>query len=302
MSDLVSAIITTYMRPPNIVFRAIDSVFNQTYSNIEVIVVDDSPSYYEGRKILQNEVAKYGGKIIYIQHISNMGACAARNTGLSVANGKYVAFLDDDDEWLPEKIEQQVSLFLDEQTALVYCGKMVVNDSTGMVFCDELNAYAGYIYDKLIYNNFIGSTSFPLIRKRVLIEVGGFDPLMQSAQDYDVWLRLTRNYKVDFVRQPLVKYHVHNGERISTNYKARISGQERLIQKNLDYLHQIPEAWWWRLLRLSLQYSKDMQLIRAIQVWMNALAKQPLRIITNIDYLIRILFYYLKSKFCMKKL
>ncbi|MBO5778759.1 MAG: glycosyltransferase family 2 protein [Clostridia bacterium] len=296
MLELVSVVITTYMRPTEIVVRAIDSVLSQTYSNIELIVVDDSPSNYDGREQLRKELEKYKGKIKYVQHEANMGACVARNTGLKVSTGHYVAFLDDDDEWLPEKIEQQISKFDDRDIALVYCGRIVVNDTTGMTFEDESEEHTGYVYEKLIYTNFIGSTSFPLMRKAALIEVGGFDPMMRSAQDYDVWLRLAKKYKVNYVNRPLVKYHIHNGERISTNFQARISGQERLIEKNMEYLHQNPQAWWWRHLRLSLQYSQNKQLRSAVRTWARSCAKQPLKIVTNTNYLVRILYYYFKAK------
>lgn len=297
MTELVSVVITTYMRPKEVLFRAIDSVQKQTYQNIEIIVVDDSPSDY----IVRNELKKwieenYKDKITLIQHDTNMGACVARNTGLSASKGCYIAFLDDDDEWLPEKIEQQLPQLRDEDVALVYCGKMVVNDSTGKISQDPLVVHTGYVYDKLMFNNFIGSTSFPLLRRSAVLEVGGFDPLMRSAQDYDMWLRLAKKYKIDCVNRALVKYHVHDGERISTNHQARISGQERLIQKNKDYLIQNPKAEWWRLLRLSIQYGKSKQLMKALKIWTKSCIKQPFRIVVNMDYLIHIIYYRFTRK------
>lgn len=296
MSELVSVIITTYKRSADIVFRAIDSVINQTYPNIEIIVVDDSPSNFIYRDTIKSQIVKYSEKVIYIQHESNKGACAARNTGLSVASGYYVAFLDDDDEWLPEKIYEQIKKFQDQDTGLVYCGKVVINDSTGDIKEDILIEHTGYIYDRLIFNNFIGSTSFPIMKKSVLVDVGGFDPMMKSAQDYDTWLRIAKKYKVECVSKPLVKYHIHEGERISTNHAYRISGQELLIQKNIDYLKQHPKAWAWRNLRLALQYSKALQLDRALKLWITSLTKQPFDIVTNIKYFLYIFYYYFKEK------
>lgn len=295
MSKLVSAVITTYKRPVEIVFRALESVLNQTYSNIEVILVDDSPETYDGRIVLQKEILKYSDRIKYIQNERNMGACASRNVGLHMAKGDYIAFLDDDDEWLPEKIEHQMNKFIDPDVGLVYCGRMIVNDSTGQISNDHLEEYSGYVFDKLIFNNFIGSTSYPLIKRESLVDVEGFDPLMRSAQDYDVWLRLAKKCKVDFVNIPLVKYHIHEGERISTNFKSRISGQERLIEKNKDYLIQNPKAGWWRLLRLSMQCSKNKQLMKALKIWTKACTKQPFRIVVNMDYLLHIIYYCFKK-------
>lgn len=294
MSKLVSAIITTYKRPVEIVFRAVESILNQTYSNIEIILVDDSPETYSERAVLRDKITKYGDKVNYIQNEHNIGACASRNVGLNMAKGEYIAFLDDDDEWLPEKIERQVNKFDDPDIGLVYCGRIVINDSSEKSFEDQLVECSGYVYDELIFNNFIGSTSYPLIKREALIDVGGFDPLMQSAQDYDVWLRLSEKYKVNFVNLPLVKYHVHDGERISTNYKSRISGQERLIDKNIEYLRRNHKAWWWRLLRLSFQYGKSKQLRAAMGIWAKGCIKQPFRIITNMKYLLYIFYYRIK--------
>jgi len=106
MSDLITAIIPTYKRPFKLLERALRSVLAQTYRNIEVVVVDDSPSTYQGRAEIAANI-HLDDRVTYIQHDAQKGACAARNTGLAHANGKYIAFLDDDDEWLPEKIELQ---------------------------------------------------------------------------------------------------------------------------------------------------------------------------------------------------
>ena len=294
MSKLVSAVITTYKRPTEIVFRALESVLNQTYSNIEVILVDDSPENYDGRIALQNEILKYSDRVKYIQNEHNLGACASRNVGLDIANGDYIAFLDDDDEWLPNKIEYQISKFTNSNIGLVYCGRTVVNDSTGKISNEPIVECSGYIFDELIFNNFVGSTSYPLIKREALVDVGGFDPLMESAQDYDVWLRLAKKYEVDFVNIPLVQYHIHEGERISTNFKSRISGQERLIDKNIEYLRRNHKAWWWRLLRLSFQYGKSKQLKSAMKIWIKGAAKQPFRVVTNVKYLLYIFYYRIK--------
>lgn len=301
MPDLVSVIITTYKRSPEIVMRAINSVRSQTYSNIEIIVVDDSPSTYEHRLELQKYLSEFGDEIKYIAHQQNQGACAARNTGLDSANGDYVAFLDDDDEWLPEKIEKQMEKFIDEEIALVYCGMLVIDDTTMKFLGNETTIYSGNVYGKLIFNNFVGSTSSPLIKKKYLMEVGGFDIFMKSAQDYDLWLRLARKYKIDGIKENLLKYHIHKDERISTNHYARISGQERLIYKNMDYLIKNTEAWQWRLIRLALQYSQDMQLIKAINVLKDGYLKNPSTIIPNIRYIFHIFYYYLKVKYFTNK-
>mgnify|MGYP003302745266 CR=1 FL=1 len=130
---LVTAIITTYRRQPDIVGRAINSIINQTYKNIEIIVVDDSPPTYERRNDVRRLVESYDKSIIYIQHEKNMGACVARNTGLKMAMGEFVAYLDDDDEWMDTKIEKQLACFTRDDVAVVYCGRVIKEDSTGRI-------------------------------------------------------------------------------------------------------------------------------------------------------------------------
>lgn len=291
MSKLVSAIITTYKRPVEIVFRAVESILNQTYSNIEIILVDDSPETYSERAVLRDKITKYGDKVNYIQNEHNIGACASRNVGLNMAKGEYIAFLDDDDEWLPCKIEKQLQGFKDNQTALVYCGTIKVDELSASEEYIQPLFYSGYIYDKLIFKNFIGSSSLPLLKTSFLKEIGGFDPQMKSAQDYDVWLRLAQKYKVNYIDEYLVRYYLHSGERISTNFVSRIDGQKRLIEKNYEYLCQNPRAWWWRHLRLALQYGKASQLVKGVKIWVKACAKQPHKVITNVEYLAKILYY-----------
>ena len=111
----VTAIVTTYKREPEIVKRAVKSVLNQTYKGIKVVVVDDSPASYDLREKVKLEVCRLNSDIMYIQHEQNMGACVARNTGLKYADTEYVAFLDDDDEWVETKIEKQLKLFNDRE-------------------------------------------------------------------------------------------------------------------------------------------------------------------------------------------
>lgn len=104
---LVTAVITTHRRPPEIVERALKSVLGQTYQNIEVLVVDDSPEEFTMRSAVKSMVESYGDRnVTYIAHERCLGACAARNTGLEAARGEFIGYFDND-EWMPSKIEDQ---------------------------------------------------------------------------------------------------------------------------------------------------------------------------------------------------
>ena len=234
---LVTAVITTHKRPPEIVERALKSILAQTYKNIEVFVVDDSPEEYELRSAVKNMVESYAdSNVTYLAHDKCMGACAARNTGLAAAKGEFVGYLDDDDEWLPDKIEEQLAAFDSEEVALVYCGSKTIYESTGEITERKCSCIKENIYENLMYKNFIGSTSFPLLRTSALRKIGGFDLEMQSAQDYDVWIRISKEFSVNYVSKPLVLYHFHEDDQITKNPTKKIMGMERIIFKNADFL------------------------------------------------------------------
>lgn len=253
MEDLVSVIITTYKRTPDIVRRAAQSVLSQTYKNIELIIIDDSPETYELRSKVRDMALSLGEKVKYIQHKENVGACAARNTGIKNAGGEYIAFLDDDDEWLPEKITIQKSKIEGADVAMVYCGNYICK-SDGTKYIYRRVYKKEKIYNSLIFDNYIGSTSFPLIKKSVLDKLGGFDEQMPAAQDYELWLRIAKEYKIDYVEEPLVNYYIHDGEQITKNHKIKVEAWERLNEINMDYLKKHPRA-----------YSKKIALIVALQ-------------------------------------
>lgn len=288
--DLVSAVITTHKRAPEIVERAIRSVLSQTWDNLELFVVDDSPGNYERRDDVKQMVESYAERNVkYIAHEHCMGACAARNTGAGYASGAFIAFLDDDDEWKPTKIEKQMRAFTDDSIALVYCGKEIQNDTTGTVTCSPFRGMSGRVYPELIKENFIGSTSFPLLRKSALDSVGGFDILMEASQDFDVWLRLAKVYDVAYVAESLVIYHIHDGERITSNYLRKINGWERLNEKNADYLATHRDARHIRLIMLVPFYAGNKQMGKALKTWLKAVSLKPFSVKTNLRYLYRML-------------
>ena len=170
--ELVTAIITTHNRSPETVLRAVNSVLNQTYENMELIVVDDSTPEYSHRQDVENLVRGASDRILYIKHPTSRGANAARNTGLAYAKGYYVAFLDDDDEWSPNKIEEQLKGFTDRGIALVYCGTVIIDDEENKRRLSNSSFKKGNVYYELLKKNFIGSTSNPLIKRECIDRVG----------------------------------------------------------------------------------------------------------------------------------
>lgn len=288
--ELVSGIITTHNRSAQIVKRAVDSILNQTYPNMEVIVVDDSTEDFDGRAEVEALALSLADKNVRYIKQKCSGACAARNNGLNSAEGAIVGFLDDDDEWLPEKVEKMLPLFNDPEVALVHSAWQIKNDDTGAIKDNYPEFYHENVYEALISgNNYIGSTSFPLLRKSALLDIGGFDILQPSAQDLDVWLRISKKYKVDYVKEPLIMYHIHSGERITGNHKRRIDGWTRIIEKNKDYLEKHPKAYYNRMSRLALVYGENKELGSALRLWFKCCAKCPASIGSNVALLFNII-------------
>lgn len=233
---LVSVIITTFGRAEKMIFEAIDSVRKQTYKNIEIIVVDDNGLGSDCQK--NNEkIFKKEPDIKYIANKKNSGAQVSRNIGILASAGEYIACLDDDDIWMPEKIEKQVALMETENLALVYCnGYRFYNNDKNEKKLYQFN----FISDREIdfstelMADHIGSTSIPLMRKECLAQTGLFDVDMPARQDYEMWLRFCRFFKVKGINEPLFYYRYHKGARISHDYTKEIRCNQLLLKKYKD--------------------------------------------------------------------
>jgi glycosyltransferase involved in cell wall biosynthesis len=209
--DTVSVIIPVYNRA-DAIERCLDSVFNQTYPAIEVIVIDDGST-----DDLAALLAPVMSKIKFIRQ-DNQGQGAARNIGVKAASGHYLAFLDSDDWWAPEKLlEQMVSI---KKSGFVWghMKTLVVATNDGTLVNDKgyfgdwyRGRRSGIVAQDLLQTNFI-CTSSVLVEKNVLINSGGFctDRSVQHFEDYELWLRLAVNYPLDYCETPAVYYVKHD--------------------------------------------------------------------------------------------
>lgn len=208
---LVSIVIPTYSRPVTLE-RAINSVLNQTYPYIEIIVVDDNnpntPERAETEEVMEgyskNETIKY------IQHEFNKNGSAARNTGYRHSNGNYLMFLDDDDEFLPNKIELQLNCLesRDESWGACYTKyKRLINGKLESISAENIE---GNIYfEELCRNLFISAGSNLMIRREAFEEIHGFDESFLRNQDIEFLVRLAKKYKVAFVDEFGLLKHGH---------------------------------------------------------------------------------------------
>ena len=241
-NPLVSVVIPTKNRS-KFVLKAIESVMVQTYKNFEIIVVDDGSDIPLAPLLLE----KFGNKIICIRNDKSCGAPVARNIGSKVAMGEFIAFLDDDDFWTENKLKMQVlKLMNNKSTGLVYSGFSYVYDDSTLFTSSPL--LKGDFSGQLLEKNFIGSASIPLLRKKLYIECGGFDPSFVSCQDWELWIRIASKAGLDFVDDCLVFRSVH-GDQITSNCFKKIEGREQLIEKHRELFLRHP-------FQLSKQYQR----------------------------------------------
>ncbi len=206
----VSVIIPTYNRR-DLVQLTIDSALAQTFTDSEIIVVDDGSTDNTGEMLR----ARYDSQIRY-EYQTNQGESAARNRALQLAQGEYIALLDSDDLWFPDKIEKEVRrLDAEPQAGLVFCEAWLI-DAAGERLADRPEGQGvtpdDLSLEKMVFVNQIGGPSTTLIRRSTLDAVGGFDSEIRFGEDWDVWLQmLVRCYHVAYLPEPLTCIRRHRG-------------------------------------------------------------------------------------------
>jgi glycosyltransferase involved in cell wall biosynthesis len=219
--SLVSVIIPAYNKS-EYTCRAVDSVLNQTYSPVELIVVDDGST-----DDTRERMAAYADRLVYIRK-PNGGACSARNAGIRIAKGEFIGLLDCDDMYLPQKIELSVKHLQDHpELGFVHTKAFLIDreDKTVRVYERPENRTQGWIAPRLILGNFICNSTV-VIRKSCLDAVGLYDESIFTPADWDMWLRLSERYQTDYIDVPLTKY------RITDNYifnKLELAEREEAV-------------------------------------------------------------------------
>jgi len=230
----VSVVIPTYNRG-NLISRAIQSVVNQTYRDFEIILVDDGST--DNTKEVVKEFQKKDERIKYIQHDKKRGGSAARNTGIREAKGKYIAFQDSDDEWLPGKLEKQMKVFegLPAEVGIIYSDMWRISGGEKMYWHSPvINPKDGTIYSQaldrfLATGKGIGIQS-AIVKRECFNTVGMFDESFRRFIDLDLFIRLSKYYYFYHINEPLVNYY-NTGKGISTNDRALIEAYELILKK-----------------------------------------------------------------------
>lgn len=233
---LVSVVVPTRNRAA-MLRRALDSVLAQTCRDFEVIVVDDASS----DDTLQQLARHPDRRIRSLASDAPGGAPRARNRGIAAARGCYVAFLDDDDEWLPQKLEAQLDVFSrgSSRLGLVHGGSMVVAAASGRTVHTVVPTPGLAVRPADFLGEITFTTSVVMIRRQCFDEVGVFDETLAGAQDRDLWIRLAGAFEFDAVPQVLMRRYVH-GAQITTSLPAKIRAKQQIIAKYARELRAQP--------------------------------------------------------------
>lgn len=236
INGLVSVIIPTHNRA-DLIGRAIESVLKQTYKMIEIIVVSDGST--DNTKNVVSEYAEKDHRIQFIEYFPGGNGNIARNRGIEASKGEYIAFLDDDDEWMPNKLTKQLEIFSNNgNVGLVYTGVHIIYTEENIEYA-HTGGPNGNLSKSILFGNVIGTTSTVLIKRHILELSGNFDTELKAVQDFDLWIRICQLCDIGIVREELINYYNYSASnQISSNtdkyidsYKYIFNKYEELYQK-----------------------------------------------------------------------
>ena len=203
-------------------------MLRQTLQDFEIIIVDDASHQNVGECI----TALSDSRIKYSRLETNQGEAVARNTAIAQAKGEYIAFLDDDDEWLPDKLAIQLKLMetAPSDIAGVYSGFFWVDWPSRQILGQRVFSSNGDFCRSLQKRNVVGTPSTVLLRRKCLQEIGGFDKNIAYGVDHDLWLRIAVKYRLKYIPRLLVRCHVHN-DRLSNDLELLVRGERDMLRK-----------------------------------------------------------------------
>ena len=226
---LVSVIIPSFNRK-EFLRAAVASVLSQSFQDFELIVVEDGTEpdqrfYLEDPRV----------KIYYQLH---RGVSAARNFGVSVSTGKYIAFLDSDDLWMKDKLEKQLHyIYKNPEFKIIHTNEKWLRNGKHLNPMKKHQKYGGWIFEKCLPLCIISCSSI-LMERALFLELGGFDESLPACEDYDLWLRMTLKYPIAYLDQKLVVKRGGHLDQLSKKYwgmdRFRVQALEKLLKMDLD--------------------------------------------------------------------
>lgn len=206
--------------------ETIESVLKQTFQDFEIIIINDG-SQDRTLEVISN----FKDSRIQVFSFPNSGLAVSRNRGIAKATGKYIAFLDADDLWTPDKLQAQWQALQDNpEAAVAYSWTDYIDESSQFLFSGRHTTLNGDVYPELLVYNFLENGSNPLVRKQALKEVGDFDASVNSAADHDMYLRLAACYPFACVSSPQILYRV-SAQSMSANLNQQEQHSITLFEK-----------------------------------------------------------------------
>nr|MCR4662547.1 glycosyltransferase [Endomicrobiaceae bacterium] len=219
-TDLISVIIPTYNRA-HLIKRSVESVLNQTYKNLELIIVDDG-STDNTKEVIDSVNDK---RIIYTYQ-TNQGVSAARNKGIDLAKGKYIAFQDSDDVWHTDKLEIQIQKLKENNADIIYTKRIVFGNLRKKILPKE--SIEGFLDKKELPLTVAPST---LLGKREIFLNNKFDLSLLGIEDFELALRINKKHSIYFTDKPLIDYYTQK-DSLSNNAERELKDFERILKNN----------------------------------------------------------------------
>ncbi len=232
-SELVSVIIPSY-NMAHFLPQAVQSALAQTYTNVEVQIIDDGSTDDTPRVVRQ----WHDDRRVRVHRQANGGLSHSRNQGISLTRGPFIALLDADDTWAPEKLARQIPLFQGRpEVGVVYSDYERMDGEGRPLPKGSTRLHRGRVSGALLIENFVPASS-AVVRRECFERHGGFDVALRTGEDYDMWLRLSPHYQFDFVAEPAIRYRIWGGQ-MSKDFRARY---ETGIRTMANFLARHPAA------------------------------------------------------------
>lgn len=231
--DLVSVIMPAY-NSDNFIDTSISSVLNQTYHNLELIIINDSST-----DKTENIIKKYiDNRIVYLKNEKNLGVAKSRNLGINIAKGRFIAFLDSDDVWDFEKLEKQVSFMISREIPFTYCSYKKIDESGN--YLTTVHAPASLNKNKLLKTCYIGCLT-AIYDTKLIGKV--FMPENTLREDYATWLKILNDVKeIKGLQYSLASYRIHKNQNSRT--KLKMAKENWKIYRNFENLNKVKSIYY----------------------------------------------------------
>jgi len=271
----ISIIIPTYNRA-DLLPRAINSVLNQTFKDFELFIVDDGST--DNTKEVVNLFVKKDNRIKYIYQKNSGGAANPKNNAIKYCSGKYIAYLDHDDEWFPTKLEKQYNLFeqsTNKKLGMVSCNVLIINEKEKINGVHKMSKYHKLEDLLLSGNEYAFSNSSMMIDRSIVDIVGTRDENLKIFEDLDFTIRLAlAGYDLDFVDETLVKYYI-DANNFSKDFKRASPDYEKFIKKHEQLLKKYPKILAVYYRHLGTMYLLADEKLKARKAFVNSIHLKP---------------------------